>query len=137
MFEVVYSTNTVPIMHRMYYLFIFAIFGLHEVIGHERCRASPYSFNPGAKVRFTVIMSIRQSSGSQVCGDISESALLSVSAIDWAVDKINQANYIPMMTLGKLSMTLNTRWRHWQNIIERTCTLISDLVHCFLKKKKE
>jgi len=70
---------------------------------HEQCRASPYSINTGAHARFTVIISIRQSIGNKECEEISEGTLLTLSTIQWAVQKINNASYIPILDMGKFN----------------------------------
>ncbi|XP_069101089.1 uncharacterized protein [Argopecten irradians] len=72
----------------------------YRVGGHEQCRASPYEINTGANAMFAVIMSTRQSMGTGECGSISRGALHAMSTIQWAVNKINEANYVPLINLG-------------------------------------
>ncbi|XP_033746774.1 uncharacterized protein LOC117331910 [Pecten maximus] len=72
----------------------------YRVAGHEQCRASPYEINAGANAMFAVIMSTRQSMGTGECGSISSGALHTMSTIQWAVNKINAANYVPLINLG-------------------------------------
>ncbi|XP_060062918.1 uncharacterized protein LOC132543434 [Ylistrum balloti] len=72
----------------------------YMVGGHEQCRASPYEINTGANAIFAVIMSTRQSMGTGECGKISSGALHTMSTIQWAVNKINAAKYVPNINIG-------------------------------------
>lgn len=85
-----------------------------DVGGHEQCKASPYEINTGSTAIFAVILSTRQSIGTGECGSISRAALHTMSTIQWAVNKINSAQYVPLVSMGKsLKMrTINTKRVH-------------------------
>lgn len=68
---------------------------------YEQCFAKPLQKNPDAEARFSVILSLRQTSGDEECQDIATSALMTVVAIDWAVSRLNNVTLVPGVKFGK------------------------------------
>lgn len=79
------------------------ILGVH---GLDQCHATPLIVNPRAEARFSVILSIRQRFGNRECAEISQEALQILSSIQWAVNKINAANYVPGMSVGMYALNM-------------------------------
>ncbi|CAG2184357.1 unnamed protein product [Mytilus edulis] len=67
---------------------------------YEQCFAKPLQKNPDAEARFSVILSLRQTSGDEECQDIATSALMTVVAIDWAVSRLNNVTLVPGVKFG-------------------------------------
>lgn len=87
-----------------YFIFILiSVLNILGVHGSDQCHATPLIVNPRAEARFSVILSIRQSFGNQECVEISQEALQILSSIQWAVNKINTANFVPGMSVGMYS----------------------------------
>ncbi|KAK3103433.1 hypothetical protein FSP39_019176 [Pinctada imbricata] len=70
--------------------------------GYQQCELNPLQVNPGANARFALILSVRQNDGNEECSRVSQTALQSIAAVEWAVNKINRTGLLTGMTLGIL-----------------------------------
>lgn len=68
---------------------------------YQQCSVRPLRRHPEAEARFSVIMSLRNSSEKGECTTIKDSALMMVVAIDWVVARLNNASLVPDVKYGK------------------------------------
>ncbi|CAC5406459.1 GRM5 [Mytilus coruscus] len=80
-------------------LVLFSTF-IQSCSSYEQCFAKPLQKNPDAEARFSVILSLRQTSGDEECQDIATSAIMTVAAIDWAVSRLNNVTLVPGVNFG-------------------------------------
>lgn len=72
--------------------------------GDEQCSLDgPISINPNADVKFTVITSLRVTSGISCGGAVSVAALQNLGVMQWIVDKMNRENFTGDVDIGKWS----------------------------------
>ena len=61
------------------------------------CTQASLKINPDADVKFTVILTLRQSTDGQTCGSqISDHAIQNVAVMEWAVNKFNTNSTIKL-----------------------------------------
>ena len=68
--------------------------------GFPQCEINPLRVNPSAEARFAFVISLRQRSGAGECSRVSQSALQAIAAVEWAVNKVNDAGILTGMSLG-------------------------------------
>lgn len=88
-----------------YFVFNFSILVLFSVVScsrYQQCSIRPLQRYPDAKARFSVIASLRESSGGKECDSIQDSTLMMLVAIDWVVSRLNNASLVPNVTYGKV-----------------------------------
>ena len=86
----------------LYVIFLSA--AVHGLGNTDQCSGPYVSFtiNDDADVKFTVILSLRTTTPDQKCSsEWSDTAIQTVGAIQWAVDRINNASFIDGVKLGK------------------------------------
>ncbi|XP_062603475.1 uncharacterized protein LOC134265243 [Saccostrea cucullata] len=92
-------------MHTMTQFLLFVLiflvcFVFVPVSCYQQCHANPLVINPTAQVRFAVVSSIRQSTRTEECYKVSQNAVQYLAAIEWAVNVINSAGYLKILSLG-------------------------------------
>ena len=79
-----------------------------SVSATQQCHANPLVINPTAQARFAVVGSIRQSTRTEECNKVSHNALQYLTAIEWAVNTINSAGLLRVLSLGKYILYMYT-----------------------------
>lgn len=77
-------------------------------ICYQQCFAKPLQKNPDADARFSVIMSLRQTTGAEECKEILPSGIMALTAIDWAVTRLNNVTLVPGVRFGKFLNKCNS-----------------------------
>lgn len=73
-----------------------------SIFGEDSCTLDgPVRINPDADVKFTVITSLRASSGVRCGGTVSIGALQNLGVMQWIVDKMNRENFTGDVKIGK------------------------------------
>ena len=81
------------------FAFIFTSF-VSNGICYQQCFAKPLQKNPDADARFSVIISLRQTTGAEECKEILPSGIMALTAIDWAVSRLNNVTLVPGVKFG-------------------------------------
>jgi hypothetical protein len=88
------------------FAFIFTSF-VSNGICYQQCFAKPLQKNPDADARFSVIINLRQTTGAEECKEILPSGIMALTAIDWAVSRLNNVTLVPGVKFGKMLNTCN------------------------------
>lgn len=93
----------------MLILFVFIFISLvANGFCYQQCFAKPLQKNPEADARFSVIISLRQTTGADECKEILPSGIMILSAIDWVVSRLNNVTLVPGVKFGKLLKKYNS-----------------------------
>ncbi|KAK3601746.1 hypothetical protein CHS0354_016108 [Potamilus streckersoni] len=84
------------VIHVSYIFIILPIF----VLGNQNCSVSLGFMNDTTTVKFSVLMTLRESHDGVTCGPILESQLQLLAAVQMTVDKLNTPAYLPSMQIG-------------------------------------
>ncbi|KAL5014216.1 hypothetical protein ScPMuIL_008486 [Solemya velum] len=66
----------------------------------DRCVANRWTVNPDADAKFTYLISLHEVEDDHTCGELRVSSVMYMAILEWAVNKLNAADYVPGVKIG-------------------------------------